>query len=67
MEKLTLTCGRFLPRAGESEAERLTRMETYLTRLSEELGYLLAETERALAGVSATLSAVAAAQSRESE
>ena len=43
MEKLILTCGRFLPpSAGDSET-RVKAMEAYLARMSEELEVLLGE------------------------
>ncbi len=48
MEKLILTCGRFVPATGEGEAARLKGMEDYLSRLTEELELLLSEVGRAL-------------------
>ena len=48
MEKLILSCGRFLPpSAGDSET-REKAMEAYLARLSVELEILLGETGRML-------------------
>ena len=48
MEKLILSCGRFLPpSAGDSES-RVNALEAYLARLSEELEILLGETGRML-------------------
>ena len=53
MEKLILSCGRYIPLGvGDSEA-RIRAMETYLARLSEEMEVLLAETARALDSVQA--------------
>ena len=48
MEKLILTCGRYLPpSAGDTEA-RIAAMESYLARLSEELEVLMGEMDRVL-------------------
>ena len=48
MEKLILTCGRYIPpSAGDSEI-RVRAMEAYLARLSEELEILLGEAGRML-------------------
>ena len=48
MEKLILTCGRFAPVPGESVEARVQAMEAYLSRLAEELEFLLAEVGRNL-------------------
>lgn len=48
MEKLILSCGRYIPMsAGDSEI-RIRALEAYLARLSEELEILLGETGRTL-------------------
>ena len=47
MEKLILTCGRFVPAAAGTEA-RLTAAEDYLARLAEEMELLISEMGRAL-------------------
>lgn len=48
MEKLILTCGRFLPPSGGDSEARVRAMEAYVARLSEELEILLGETGRML-------------------
>lgn len=48
MEKLILTCGRFLPPSAGNSETRVKAMEAYLARLSEELEILLGETGRML-------------------
>lgn len=48
MEKLKLTCGRFMPSRGGEPAERVERIEAYLTKLTEELEYLLGEMDEIL-------------------
>jgi hypothetical protein len=53
MEKLMLSGGRFAPSGGENAEARLSAMEAYLTRLSEELELLLAEVGRAIAALEA--------------
>ncbi len=53
MEKLILSSGRFAPPAGESAEARLSALEGYLTRLSEELELLLAEVGRTVAALEA--------------
>lgn len=47
MEKLILSCGRFIPASDETDA-RVKVLEDYLARLSEELELLLAEAGREL-------------------
>lgn len=54
MEKLILTCGRFVPAAGEGEAARIKGMEDYLSRLTEELELLFSELGRTLGQSDAT-------------
>lgn len=60
MEKLILTCGRFSPLRGGSTEARVTAMETYLTKLGEEMEFLVAELGRA-----ASAAESAAAESSE--
>ena len=51
MEKLILSCGRYIPlTAGTSEA-RVRAMEAYLARLSEDLEMLLGEMDKTPAGM----------------
>ena len=49
MEKLILSCGRYIPLAAGDSDTRIRAMEDYLARLSEEMETLLAETAVALA------------------
>ena len=48
MEKLILTCGRFVPTVGGDEAERIRGLEAYLVRLTEELELIISELGRTL-------------------
>lgn len=48
MEKLMLTCGRFVPAGGDDEAARIRGLEEYLVRLSEELEWMVSELGRTL-------------------
>ena len=48
MEKLILSCGRYIPSAAGNVETRIRAMEAYLARLSEELEVLLSETSAAL-------------------
>ena len=48
MEKLILSCGRYIPLAAGNSEARVRAMEAYLARLSEELELLLGETAKAL-------------------
>lgn len=48
MEKLILACGRYIPPTSESMDTRIRAVESYLTRLSEELEILVGEMDRAL-------------------
>jgi len=48
MEKLILSCGRYIPSAAGNAETRIRAMEAYLARLSEELEVLLSETSVAL-------------------
>ena len=63
MEKLILTCGRYLPpSAGDTEA-RIAAMESYLARLSEELEVLMGEMDRVLTALEGLLPAAAVSES----
>ena len=42
MERLILTCGRFVPAGEEDAVTRIRAMEAYLSRLAEELERLIA-------------------------
>ncbi|MBQ9151094.1 MAG: hypothetical protein IJX72_02495 [Clostridia bacterium] len=53
MEKLILKCGRFIPTAEGDAMTRILAMETYLSRLTDELEYLLSELDRTLGETSA--------------
>ena len=65
MEKLILSCGRYIPStAGDSEA-RAQAMEAYLARLSEELEILLGEMGRILEALQAGQSPSAVSDSGE--
>ena len=48
-----LSAGRFAPSGGGSAEARLSAMEEYVARLSEELELLLAEAGRAIAALEA--------------
>ena len=48
MEKLILTCGRFVPAAAVGTEARLKAAEDYLARLAEEMELLISEMGRAL-------------------
>ena len=64
MEKLILTCGRYAtPQVGNTEA-RVAAMEAYLSRLTEEMEFLISELGRAQAA-SATVTAATAAEDGE--
>ena len=52
MEKLILTCGRFTPPVGEGTEARVRAMESYLSRLAEEMEFLIAELGRTVANTS---------------
>ena len=54
MEKLILSCGRYVPQAAGDVETRMRAMDAYLVRLSEEIEVLLLETSRALAALQAT-------------
>ncbi len=53
MEKLKLVCGRFIPPRGGDTAERVERLEAYLSRLTQELELLVGDLDRALADLTA--------------
>ena len=48
MEKLILSCGRFVPAVGGDEGARVKGLEEYLVRLTEELELMLSELGRTL-------------------
>ncbi len=50
MEKLILKCGRFIPAVEEDADGRIRAVESYLSRLTDELEYLLAELDHAQRG-----------------
>lgn len=48
MEKLILKCGRYIPSAAADTESRVKEMEAYLSRLTEELEFLMGELDRTL-------------------
>ena len=48
MERLKLTCGRYLPRLGENAEARLAALEDYVGKLTAELEFRLGEAGLAL-------------------
>lgn len=56
MEKLILTCGRYIPQSAGDGETRVRAVEAYLARLSEELELLLGDTGRALEALQAAQS-----------
>ena len=48
MEKLILKCGRYIPSAAADTESRVKEMEAYLSRLTEELEFLMGELDRAM-------------------
>ena len=48
MEKLILKCGRYIPSAAVDTESRVKEMEAYLSRLTEELEFLMGELDRAM-------------------
>lgn len=59
MEKLILTCGRYLPPSAGDTESRIAAMESYLARLSEELEVLMGEMDRVLTALEGLLPAAA--------
>ncbi|MBR5123617.1 MAG: hypothetical protein IKU90_00675 [Clostridia bacterium] len=49
MEKLMLTCGRFMPPHGGDTEQRVERLEAYLSKLTQELELVLRELNDAAA------------------
>ena len=48
MEKLILKCGRYIPSAAADTESRVRGMEAYLSKLTEELEFLMGELDRAM-------------------
>jgi hypothetical protein len=48
MEKLILKCGRYIPSAAADTESRVRGMEVYLSKLTEELEFLMGELDRTL-------------------
>ena len=48
MEKLILSCGRYIPLSAGDAESRVRAMESYLARMSEELEVLLGEMDSTL-------------------
>jgi hypothetical protein len=68
MEKLILKCGRYIPSAAADTESRVKGMEAYLSRLTEELEFLMGEldgTLEALGSAAAEETALAAAVSSD--
>lgn len=61
MERLKLTCGRYLPAGKGSTEERLAALEEYVGRLAAELEFRLGEAGKALEAITDTMAAVTAA------
>ncbi len=61
MEKLILRAGRYIPRPEASDSDRIHRLEDYLATLTEELERLVAEVDRALDALEASIGASQAA------
>ena len=56
MEKLILKCGRYIPSATVDTESRVKEMEAYLSRLTEELEFLMGELDRVLEALAAVSS-----------
>ena len=67
MEKLILSCGRYIPQAAENTEARVRAMEAYLARLSEELEVLLGETAGAMDALQVMQSNLAAVSNSREE
>lgn len=67
MEKLILTCGRYIPSAAGDTDTRVAAMEAYLARLSEELEVLMGEMDRVLTALEGMLSAAASSADTNGE
>ena len=73
MEKLILKCGRYIPSAAADTESRVKEMEAYLSRLTEELEFLMGELDRVLealgsaAAEETVLTAAASSDIREEE
>ena len=67
MEKLILSCGRYIPQAAGNAEARVRAMEAYLARLSEELEVLLGETAGAIETLQAMQSSLAAVSNSQKE
>ena len=67
MEKLILTCGRYIPSAAGDADARVAAMEAYLARLSEELEVLMGEMDRVLTALEGMLSAAASPADTDGE
>ena len=60
MEKLILSCGRYIPQFTGDTETRMRTMEAYLARLSEELEVLLGEMAEALENLRSAQNSLAA-------
>ena len=67
MEKLILTCGRYIPSAAGGTDAHVAAMEAYLARLSEELEVLMGEMDRVLTALEGMLSAAASSADTNGE
>lgn len=62
MERLKLTCGRYLPAGKGSTEERLAALEDYVGRLAAELEFRLGEAGKALETITEAMAAASAAE-----
>lgn len=60
MERLKLTCGRYLPAGKGGTEERLAALEDYVGRLAAELEFRLGEAGKALETITEAMAAVTA-------
>jgi hypothetical protein len=67
MEKLILTCGRYIPSAAGDADTRVAAMEAYLARLSEELEVLMGEMDRVLTALEGLLPSAASSADTNGE
>lgn len=65
MERLKLTCGRYLPAASGGSEERLAALEEYVSRLAAELEFRLGEAGVTLQALSEALQSEAAETGEE--
>ena len=64
MEKMILSCGRYIPQAAGNSESHIRSMEAYLARMSEELEVLLGEAAGVLDAVKAAETQGSASQNK---